>query len=49
MLLTGCVDALSCDDRALFARCIDKAQHIKSLLYTIADFLDPNQIPDYGA
>jgi CheY-like chemotaxis protein len=49
VLLTGCVDALSCDDRALFACCIDKAQHTKSLLDTIAEFLDPNQIPDAGA
>jgi hypothetical protein len=48
VLLTGRVDALSCDDRALFARCIDQAQHIKSLLDTIAEFLDPNQIPDSG-
>jgi hypothetical protein len=44
VLLTGCVDALSCHDRVLFARCIDKAQHIKSLLDTIVEFLGSNQI-----
>lgn len=48
VLLTGCIDALSYEDRVLFARCIDKAGHIKSLLGTIAEFLNSNQIPDLG-
>jgi len=47
LLLAGCVEALSYEDRVLFARCIDKAEHIKSLLDTIAEFLVPNQIPDF--
>jgi CheY-like chemotaxis protein len=47
VLLAGCVDALSYEDRVLFARCIDKAEQIKSLLDTIAEFLVPNQIPDF--
>ena len=47
VLLAGCVDALSYEDRVLFARCIDKAEHIKSLLDTIAEFLVPNQITDF--
>lgn len=47
VLLTGCVDALSYEDRVLFARCIDKAEPITSLLDTIAEFLDPNQTPDF--
>ncbi|WP_263367874.1 response regulator [Edaphobacter bradus] len=48
VLLTGAVDALSCEDRVLFARCIDKGRPIQHLLETIAEFLDPNQTPDYG-
>ena len=48
VLLTGCVDALSYEDRVLFARCIDKAEPVTSLLDTIAEFLDPNQMPDFG-
>jgi CheY-like chemotaxis protein len=46
VLLSGCVDVLSCEDRVLFARCIDKACHIESLLDAIGEFLNPNQIPD---
>ena len=49
VLLTGCVHALSYDDRVLFARCIDKAEPITSLLAAIAEFLDPNQAPDFEA
>lgn len=49
VLLTGGLNALSYEDRVLFARCIDKAEPIDSLLNTIAEFLDPNQIPDFGA
>lgn len=48
VLLTGAVDALSCEDRVLFARCVDKGRPIQHLLETIAEFLDPNQTPDYG-
>jgi CheY-like chemotaxis protein len=48
VLLTGAVDALSDVDRILFARCIDKGRSIQHLLDTIAEFLDPNQIPDFG-
>jgi CheY-like chemotaxis protein len=49
VLLTGNVHALSHEDRVLFARCIDKAEHINFLLETVAEFLDPNQLPDFGA
>lgn len=49
VLLTGCVDALSKEDRVLFARCIDKAEPITFLLDSIAEFLDPNQTPDFDA
>ena len=48
VLLTGAVDALSYEDRVLFARCIDKGRSIQQLLDTIAEFLDPNQTPDFG-
>lgn len=49
ILLAGCVDALSYDDQILFARCIDKGRPTTHLLETIAEFLDQNQIPDFGA
>jgi len=49
VLLTGCLETLSCEDCALFARCIDKGMSIHRLLDTIAEFLDPNPIPDYGS
>ncbi|MGB8534876.1 MAG: response regulator [Acidobacteriaceae bacterium] len=48
VLLTGSLDALSHEDRILFARWIDKGRSIQQLLDTIAEFLDPNQIPDFG-
>lgn len=49
VLLTGSPQALSYEDRVLFARCIDKGMPIRLLLDAIAEFLDPNQIPDYGS
>jgi CheY-like chemotaxis protein len=48
VLLTGAVDALSYEDRVLFARCIDKGRSVRNLLETIAEFLDPSQTPDFG-
>jgi CheY-like chemotaxis protein len=48
VLLTGAVDALSYEDRILFARCLDKGRPIQHLLETIAEFLDLNQTPDCG-
>jgi CheY-like chemotaxis protein len=48
VLLTGCLAALSHEDRVLFARCFDKSMPIHCLLETIAQFLDPSQPPDYG-
>jgi hypothetical protein len=48
VLLTGAIDTLSHEDRILFARCIDKSRSIEHLLETIAEFLRPNQIPDFG-
>jgi CheY-like chemotaxis protein len=49
VLFTGCINALSYDDRVLFARCIEKRTGTNCLLETIAEFLNPNQIPDFGA
>ncbi len=49
VLLTGCLAGLSHEDCVLFARCIDKSMPIHYLLDTIAEFLDPNQGPDYGS
>jgi CheY-like chemotaxis protein len=48
ILLTGDVGALSDEDCVLFARCLDKSRPIEYLLETIADFLNPNQMPDFG-
>jgi CheY-like chemotaxis protein len=49
VLLTGCLEALSHEDRVLFARCIDKGMPMHYLLDTIAEYLDPNQVADYGS
>jgi CheY-like chemotaxis protein len=46
VLLAGCVDALSYEERVLFARCLDMGMPIQRLLETIAEFLDPDQVPD---
>jgi CheY-like chemotaxis protein len=48
ILLTGSIDALSYEDRVLFARSLDKSRPIKYLLEVIEGFLNPNQIPDFG-
>ena len=48
VLLTGCLEAISHEDARMFARCIDKGMPIHFLLNTIAEFLEPNQVPDYG-
>lgn len=47
VLYTGCADALSREDRLLFARCIDKGAPFASLLETIAEFLDTERFADY--
>jgi DNA-binding response OmpR family regulator len=49
VLLTGCLTEVSYEDRALFARCLDKGMPIRRLLETIALLLDPNQVPDQGS
>jgi CheY-like chemotaxis protein len=49
VLLTGRLATLSREDLVLFARHIDKGMPVNYLLDTIASFLDPNQVPDYGS
>jgi len=49
VLLIGCLASLSHEDCTLFARCIDKSMPIHYLFDTIAEVLDPNQVPDYGS
>lgn len=48
VLLTGCVDAVSHQDRALFSRCIEKGMPIRHLLEVIEALLDPNDASDRG-
>lgn len=48
LLLTGCLDSLSNEERVLFTRCLDKGMPIERLLDTLSDLLDPNKIPDWG-
>ena len=49
VLLTGCLADLSHEDCVLVARCIDKSTPIHYLLDTIVEFLNPDQVPDYGS
>jgi CheY-like chemotaxis protein len=49
VLLTGCLEALSHEDCILCARCIDKTMPMHYVLDTIAEFLDQDQVPDYGS
>jgi CheY-like chemotaxis protein len=46
VLLTGCLDALSYEERILFTRCLDKGTPIQRLLETLAECLNTNQVPD---
>jgi CheY-like chemotaxis protein len=48
VLLTGCLDALSYEERILFTRCLDKGTPIQRLLETIAECLNPIHVPDCG-
>lgn len=48
ILLTGCVDLLTQEDRVLFARSIDKGTPFEHLLDTIAEFLNPDEASEYG-
>jgi hypothetical protein len=48
ILLTGRMEALSYEERVLFSRCLDKSMPVQRLLETIAEFLNSDQIPDFG-
>ena len=47
LLLTGCPELLSYEDRVLFSRCLDKGKPFQTLLNTIREFLDSNEEPDW--
>jgi CheY-like chemotaxis protein len=49
VLLTGCLDSLSYEERVLFTRCLDKSMSIQRLLDSVWGLLDPNQPPDWGS
>ena len=48
VLLTGCLDALSYEERILFTRCLDKGTSIQRLLETLAECLNTNLVLDRG-
>src|SRR5258708_38234236 len=48
LLLSASASTLSPEDRVLFSQCLDKGEPVCHLLYVIAAFLDPNEIPDFG-
>lgn len=48
VLLSGSPDALSYENRILFARCLDKARPIEHPLDTLTEVLNPNCIADFG-
>ncbi|WP_161557596.1 response regulator [Acidisarcina polymorpha] len=48
LLLTGCLELLSYEDRVLFSRCLDKGKPVQDLLDSIWKFLDPDETPDWG-
>ena len=49
VLLTGCLESLSQEDRVLFSLCIDKCMPIDRPLEILSRFLEVNQSPDFGA
>jgi CheY-like chemotaxis protein len=49
VLLTGCLNTLSYEERVLFTRCLDKGMSIQRLLDSVWELLDPNQPPDWGS
>lgn len=46
LLLTGCLELLSYEERVLFTRCLDKGKPVQNLLDTIWEYLDPDLRPD---
>ena len=49
LLFSASASSLSPEESILFSRCLDKAVPVRHLLDVIAIFLDPNEIPDFGA
>ena len=48
ILLTGCLDSLSQEERGLFTRCLDKSMPIERLLDALSEFLDLNRIQNWA-
>ena len=49
LLFSAFASSLSREESILFSRCLDKGVPVRHLLDVIAMFLDPNEIPDFGA
>lgn len=49
LLLSASASSRSHEERILFSRCLDKGLPVRRLLDVIATFLDPNEMPDFGA
>jgi CheY-like chemotaxis protein len=49
VLLTGCLDSLSYEERVLFTRCLDKGMSTQRLLDSVWELLDPHLPPDWGS
>jgi CheY-like chemotaxis protein len=49
LLFSASASGLSHEESILFSRCLDKGVPVRHLLEVIASFLDPNEIPDFGA
>lgn len=49
LLFSASASSLSPEESILFSRCLDKGVPVRHLLDVIASFLDPNEIPDFGA
>jgi hypothetical protein len=49
LLFSASASSLSPEESILFSRCLDKGVPVRHLLDVIGIFLDPNDIPDFGA
>ncbi len=49
LLFSAFASSLSPEESSLFSRCLDEGVPVRHLLDVIAIFLDPNEIPDFGA
>lgn len=49
LLFSASASSLPPEESILFSRCLDKCVPVRHLLDVIAAFLDPDEIPDFGA